>query len=197
MASQVYRCTPTHQVSTCTSVHLYTCTPVHLYTVHWSLMLKEGPVYRMFEKGVRTWLYRCAGVQMYRLTLGGWVHTHLCTCTPRVQVYTCTPVHLFCMALEGVLEKLTSTHVRENKATAHIKEASKDAIDTFLEHWVSTKYEDYFKEVDEKNRKLPEIVYVDTVLTRWTCTSCSKHPSTARRRCSTCSHSRVGWRARS
>ena len=64
----------------------------------------------------------------------------------------------FCMALEGVPEKLTSTHVRENKATAHIKEASKDAIDNFLEHWVSTEFEDYFKE--EGTSTLPEMVYV-------------------------------------
>ena len=56
------------------------------------------------------------------------------------------------------MAKLTSTHVRENKATAHIKEASKDAIDNFLEHWVSTQVADYFKEVYEEKSTLPQMV---------------------------------------
>lgn len=64
----------------------------------------------------------------------------------------------FSMALEGVPEKLTSTHVRENKATAHIKEASKDIIDNFLEHWVSTRFAEYFKECPDS---LEETVYID------------------------------------
>ena len=64
------------------------------------------------------------------------------------------------MALDDVPEKLTSTHVRENTATAHIREASKDAIDSFLEYWVSTSYEEYFTEHEEKST-LPEIVYID------------------------------------
>ena len=63
----------------------------------------------------------------------------------------------FCMALDDVPEKLTSTHVRENAATAHIKQAAKDSVDAFLEDWVSNEFAEYFKEGAEG---LPGIKYV-------------------------------------
>jgi hypothetical protein len=56
---------------------------------------------------------------------------------------------------------LTSTHVRENKATAHVKEAAKDSIDAFLERsWLCTEYAKYFEDAQET---LPENVWVDPI----------------------------------
>ena len=66
----------------------------------------------------------------------------------------------FSMSLEGVPEKLTSTHVRENKATAHVKEAAKDSIDAFLERWLTTEYKQYFENHPES---LPENVWIDPI----------------------------------
>ena len=52
----------------------------------------------------------------------------------------------FAMALPDVPEKLTATHVRQNEATETIKEHSKDSIDMWLEHWVSSDFRSHFGE---------------------------------------------------
>lgn len=68
----------------------------------------------------------------------------------------------FCMALNDVPEKLTSTHVRENEATAHIREAAKDSIDVFLEQWVSSCFQDRFTPTDSAGAGASsDIVIVD------------------------------------
>jgi hypothetical protein len=52
----------------------------------------------------------------------------------------------FCMRLERVPEKLTATNVRDNEATAHVKQAAKDSIDAFLEHWLHSHYPEVFND---------------------------------------------------
>jgi len=70
----------------------------------------------------------------------------------------------FCMWIPDVPTKLTSTHVRQNKATAHIKEASRDIMDLWLESWSATTFAAHFggarKGKDsEDDDDLPRIAY--------------------------------------